>query len=335
MNPPFPDRALARYHIAVLIPAYRVAAQVAGVIQSIPGYVRTIIVVDDASPDRTSDAVPEAGDPRVTLIRHERNQGVGGAMRTAFAAALERGAQICIKIDGDGQMDAALIGHFCRPIIQGEADFVKGNRFMRGGDAESMPLVRKLGNTGLSFLVKMASGYWRIFDPTNGYFAVRRETVEALNWHWIGADYFFEISLLVVLHSLRSAVRDIPIRARYADEVSSLNPWRVLVQFPGRILRSLFRRIWYEYFQYDFGQVSLLLLGGSLALLWGTAAGVWYWQRSVLSGIPTTGGQVMISALPIMAAVQMLIQAMALDMTNATQVSELGPLPAEGEEPLA
>ena len=227
------DLALARYHIAVLIPAYRVAAHVAGVIQSIPAYVRTIIVVDDASPDGSADAVRKAGDPRVTLIRHERNQGVGGAMRTAFAVALERGAQICVKIDGDGQMDAALIGHFCRPIIQGEADFVKGNRFMRGGDAESMPLVRKLGNTGLSFLVKMASGYWRIFDPTNGYFAVRRETVEALNWHWIGADYFFEISLLVVLHSLRSAVRDIPIRARYADEVSSLNPWRILVQFPG------------------------------------------------------------------------------------------------------
>jgi len=321
---------LKRYHVAVVIPAYCVADYVAQVIQAVPPYVRTIVVVDDASCDPTSEVVCALNDPRVVLVRHERNCGVGGAMKTGFREALKRGAQICVKIDGDGQMDPGLVARFCQPILLGEADFVKGNRFMAGGGAGAMPFIRKLGNMGLSFIVKVASGYWRVFDPTNGYFSIRRETLECLNWAWIADDYFFETSLLIALHALRTVVRDLPLQAKYAGEPSSLRPWRALGQFPGRLLKLSVRRIWYEYFQYDFGMVSLLLLIGCPLLMIGIGLGIWYWLQSIRSGIPATGGQVMLSALPILTSVQMLIQAMALDMTSGAVKSEFGmPVPED------
>ena len=320
------EKNVAQYHVAVVIPAYRVAAHLRHVIESIPWYVRTIIVVDDGSPDKLAEALSPDDSGRVVLVKHERNRGVGAAMMTGFEEALRRGAQICVKIDGDGQMDPALIAKFCLPIIQGEADYVKGNRFMSGGCAKRMPFVRKFGNLGLSFMLKVASGYWRIFDPANGYVAVRRAVLESIDWSWIARDYFFESSMLIALHTSRAVVRDFPLEARYADESSSLNPWRVLRQFPARLLWCYLRRIWLEYFQYDFGLASLLILVGVPLLLGGAVLGVLYWQRALVSGVPATGGEVMLSALPVLASIQMLIQALALDMGSVGDKSQYGPL---------
>lgn len=317
---------LAAYHITVLIPAYRVAAHIENVIKSVPQYVRTIVVIDDASPDGVSEIVRAIDDPRIVLMTHDENQGVGGAMLTGFEEALRRGTQICVKIDGDGQMDPALISKFCRPIISGEADYVKGNRFMFGGGTKHMPFIRKIGNLGLSFMVKLASGYWRIFDPTNGYIAIRREAMGVLNWDWVARDYFFESSMLIALHTARAAVRDFPLEARYANESSSLRPWRILRQFPARVVWGWFRRMWLEYFQYDFGMASLLILVGVPLLLGGAGLGAWYWHRSVATGVPATGGEVMLSALPILASIQMLLQALSFDMTSARNDSQFGPL---------
>ncbi len=320
------EKDVAQYHVAVVIPAYRVAAHLSHVIESIPWYVRTIVVVDDGSPDNPAEILRTVDSSRLVLVAHEQNRGVGAAMMTGFTEALRRGAQICVKIDGDGQMDPALIAKFCRPIILGEADYVKGNRFMSGGCAKHMPLIRKFGNLGLSFMLKMASGYWRIFDPANGYVAVRKETLESLNWDWIAHDYFFESSMLIALHTSRAVVRDFPLEARYAGEASSLNPWRVLRQFPVRLLWCYLRRIWFEYFQYDFGLASLLMLVGVPLLLVGTGLGILYWHRALVSGTQETGGEVMLSALPVLASIQMLIQALALDMDSIAGKSQYGPL---------
>jgi dolichol-phosphate mannosyltransferase len=320
------EKELTTYHIAVVIPAYRVAESIGSVIDAIPGYVRTIVVVDDASPDGVSDRVRQLQNPRVVLVRHDVNSGVGGAVLTGIDEAIRHGAEVCVKVDGDGQMDPSLIAGFCRPIIRGEADYVKGNRFTIGGSTKQMPFVRKLGNLGLSFLLKMASGYWRIFDPTNGYVAIRREAFEALNREWIARDYFFESSMLIALHTIGVVVRDLPLKARYQGESSSLNPWRILRQFPSRLMRCYVRRMWFEYFQYDFGMASLLMLTGIPLLLLGFVLGAYYWCRSIQTGVPATGGQVMLSALPVLAAIQMLIQAMAFDMASVRTASQFGPL---------
>ena len=320
------ENDIAQYHVAVVIPAYRVAAHLSQVIESIPWYVRTIVVVDDGSPDNLAELLQPVDFERLVLVAHDRNRGVGAAMMTGFREALGRGAQICVKIDGDGQMDPSLIAKFCRPLVLGEADYVKGNRFMSGGCAKRMPVVRKFGNLGLSFMLKMASGYWRIFDPSNGYVAARREALESINWEWIASDYFFESSMLIALHTSRAVVRDFPLEARYAGESSSLNPWRVLRQFPVRLLWCYLRRIWLEYFQYDFGLASLLMLVGLPLLIGGAGLGVFYWHGALVSGVPATGGQVMLSALPVLASIQMLIQALALDMNSVADTSQYGPL---------
>ena len=154
--------------IAIIIPAYRVQHALEMVLDSLPPYIKHIIVVDDASPDGTADLVTARAktDPRLILIRHAQNQGVGGAMVSGFRKALELGAQIAVKLDGDGQMDAAQIPALITPLIEGKADYVKGNRFRDFVSLQSMPVVRRIGNLGLSFLTKAATGYWNIFDPT-------------------------------------------------------------------------------------------------------------------------------------------------------------------------
>jgi len=167
--------------IAVVIPAYRVAGHVQSVVARVPSVVRHIIVVDDASPDLLQDVLAKVAEPRLIVLRHEVNRGVGGAMKTGIQRALELGADIVVKVDGDGQMDPALIPQFVKPIVSGEADFAKGNRFDDLSVIRAMPLVRRAGNLALSFLVKLASGYWHAFDPTNGYVALRASILERVN----------------------------------------------------------------------------------------------------------------------------------------------------------
>ncbi len=215
------------YAIATVIPAYRVERNIETVLQNLPAYIKHIIVVDDASPDSSADLVAVAAkkDDRITLIRHVENQGVGGAMVSGFRKALELGAQIVIKIDGDGQMDPVHIPALITPLIQGKADYVKGNRFRDFHSLQQMPFVRRIGNLGLSFLTKAATGYWNIFDPTNGFFAIRAELLAQLPLERIDKRYFFETSMLANLYLLGALVMDTPIPARYGNEtIPSFRP---------------------------------------------------------------------------------------------------------------
>ncbi|WP_345326491.1 glycosyltransferase family 2 protein [Candidatus Villigracilis proximus] len=226
------------YAIATVIPAYRVEQNIESVLQDLPAYIKHIIVVDDASPDSTSDLVTAAAkkDSRITLIHHTENLGVGGAMISGFRKALELGAQIVVKIDGDGQMDPAHIPALITPLILGKADYVKGNRFRDFQSLLQMPFVRRIGNLGLSFLTKAATGYWSIFDPTNGFFAIRAEILTQLPLEKIDHRYYFETSMLANLYLIGALVMDIPIPARYRNETSSLSIRRSLFEFPVKLL---------------------------------------------------------------------------------------------------
>ncbi|MBI2332395.1 MAG: glycosyltransferase family 2 protein, partial [Chloroflexi bacterium] len=210
-------------------------------LQGIPAFIRHIIVVDDASPDSSADLVTAAAkrNRRILLVCHEKNQGVGGAMVTGFKKALELGAEVVIKLDGDGQMDPQYITALIMPLLEGEADYVKGNRFRDFGALRQMPFVRRIGNLGLSFLTKAATGYWNIFDPTNGYFAIRAEVLAQLPLDRIDKGYYFETSMLSRLYLLDAFVQDVTIPARYRNEVSSLSINRVLFEFPFKLMRTL------------------------------------------------------------------------------------------------
>jgi glycosyltransferase involved in cell wall biosynthesis len=176
-----PDTILSHIPlIAVVIPAYRAERQILKVLSGIPSFVSFIVVVDDCSPDTTAELVRNHTDPRIHLVSHSANQGVGGAVLTGYNRALELGAEIIAKMDSDDQMDPAYLIPLLAPILTGQADYTKGNRFLHVNELQSMPLIRRIGNAGLSFLTKAASGYWNIFDPTNGYTAIHASIIPLL-----------------------------------------------------------------------------------------------------------------------------------------------------------
>ncbi|MFP5246381.1 MAG: glycosyltransferase family 2 protein [Thermoanaerobaculia bacterium] len=301
-------------HVAAVIPAYNVAAELGGVLRQMPPLFRTIVVVDDASRDETA-AIAERWaqlDPRILVVRHSVNRGVGGAMVTGFTKALELGADIIVKVDGDGQMPLWLAPQLVQPLIDGTADYTKGNRFRDFQAIRTMPLIRRIGNVALSFFSKAATGYWQCFDPTNGFVAIRADVLSQIPLKKVDPTYFFETSMLSHLYVLGAVVKEIPMPARYAGETSSLSVTRVVRQFPGRLLWSLIRRLVLKNFVYDFNLESFHLASGIPLLLAGVLYGGyhWWWYASRGLGAPT--GTVVLSALLITLGVQLLIAAVNL-----------------------
>ncbi len=228
--------------VAVVIPCYRVSRHIAAVLRGIGPEVWRIYCIDDACPDGSGRAVEAAAaeDPRVRLLTHAQNQGVGGAVVTGYRQALADGAEVIVKLDGDGQMDPARIPDMVAPLLRGEADYVKGNRFFRLEGLRAMPWKRLVGNAGLSLLSKMSTGYWTLFDPTNGYTAIHAAVARELPLEKLHRRYFFETDILFRLNTLRAVVADLPMEARYGDERSSMSLWRVLGVFPWFHLRNTF-----------------------------------------------------------------------------------------------
>lgn len=303
--------------VAVVIPAYRAEASIAGVIASVPSFVRHVIVVNDGSADGTSDAVRAVPDPRVGLVEHEQNEGVGGAVQTGYRRACELGAEIIAKMDADGQMDPDYLLQLITPIVVGEADYTKGNRFLHERELRSMPGRRRFGNAGLSFVTKLASGYWAVFDPTNGYTAIHASLVPLLGAVPIAKRFFFESSMLLNLSLLRAVVRDVYIPARYGDTGSHLSESRAALRFPLGLLRGFLRRLRLQYFVRDFTPASLYLVFGVALTVFGAVWGAWHWGISLQTNVAATTGTVMIAVLPIIIGVQLLLQAITLDIQGA------------------
>jgi len=306
---------------AVVIPCFRVREQILEVIAGIGPEVGWIYVVDDACPQQTGDRVRrECIDPRVRVIVHSENQGVGGATLTGYQHAMRSGADVVVKLDGDGQMDPALIGRLARPLLAGRADYAKGNRFHRLAFSRGMPLVRLVGNAVLSLMTKLSSGYWQIVDPTNGFTAIRRELLGELELERISRRYFFESDLLYHLNQIRAVVVDVPMRARYEDEPSSLHPLRVIGPFFGGHVYNTIRRLGYSYLLRGFSIASIELGLGAALFASGAAFGLGRWLMSIYSGIPATAGTVVLAALPIIVGVQMLLSWLNFDVTAEPRV---------------
>ena len=294
--------------IAVTIPSYKVRAHVLDVIARIPPQVQRIYVVDDKCPQDSGRLVQEqCHDPRVRVLFHEQNQGVGGAVSTGYRAALEEGMDIVVKVDGDGQMDPALIPHFTRPIERGRADYTKGNRFYRPESLKGMPPIRLFGNAALSFINKLSTGYWSIMDPTNGYTAIHTSVLREMPLHKLEKRYFFETDMLYHLNTIRAVVHDVPMDAVYADEESSLKVSKVLPEFMVKHVNRFFKRYVYLYLLRDFNIGSLYSLLGVVLCGLGVVFGGWAWLRSLTTGQPATSGTVMLAALPLIIGIQFLI----------------------------
>jgi dolichol-phosphate mannosyltransferase len=251
----------------------------------------------------------------VVVVRLAKNQGVGGATLAGYAEAARRGGRVMVKVDGDDQMDLGYIGHLVAPILLGEADYAKGNRFTSISHLTTMPQVRVFGNAALSFAAKLSTGYWNIFDPTNGYTAIEANVARLVMEKRVSRRFFFETDLLYHLGTLRAVVRDVPMPARYADEVSNIRISQVIGPFAFRHARNFAQRVVGQYFVRDFSAASLELVFGLFFLLFGIGYAMSYLANRI-PGQAASAGVVMLAALPVILGVQFLLQAMNFDVLN-------------------
>lgn len=319
--------------IAVVIPCYKVSKHILSVLCSIGSEVSAIYVIDDCCPEQTGELVMrESKDPRVKVIFNQENLGVGGAVLRGYAEAFANHASIIVKIDGDGQMDASMLPRLIKPIIDGRADYAKGNRFYDLSKLSVMPTIRLFGNSVLSFMAKLSTGYWGLFDPANGYTAINARIIPFLPTSKISKRYFFETDILFRLNTLRAVVLDIPMHAVYGDEVSSLKIGKILPEFLFKHIRNFCKRIFYNYYLRDMSLASLELIVGLAMLFFGIIFGSYRWLQSLNDLTPTALGVIMIAVLPIMVGFQLILAFLAFDISNVPKhpiSQDLPPVPHE------
>ena len=299
--------------IAVVIPCYKVKSFILEVIADVPEIVDKIFVVDDACPEQSGKFVEEnCKDQRVSVLYNKENLGVGGAVIHGYKQAIEQDFNIVVKIDGDGQMEGKLISKFITPIINKEADYTKGNRFYNPCFLRKMPRVRLIGNAILSFASKLSSGYWDIFDPTNGFTAISVNALKQLPLDKIANRYFFESDMLFRLNILRAVVMDIPMQAKYGDEISNFKISENIIPFAQGNLKNLAKRIFYNYYLRNFSLASIELVLGILLMAFGTIYGISHWSSTTTA----TAGTVMVAALPIIVGFQSLLSFINYDVNS-------------------
>lgn len=307
--------------IAVVIPCYRVKNHILQVLTSIGPEVCEIIVVDDACPESSGQYVRDNfQDSRLTIVTHEINQGVGGAVLSGYVKAFEKDADIIVKVDGDGQIDPALVPAICNPIILGLSDYTKGNRFFTPSDSQSMPKLRKFGNLALSFITKFSSGYMHIFDPTNGFTAIHAEVAKLLPLENISRRYFFESDMLFHLGCLRAVVTDVPIRAIYDKEISNLEISKVAFEFLWKNLHNIWQRILLNYFMRDFNIGSVQLLTSIPLIIWSLCFGGLVWIQKNANNEFASAGTVMLAGLPMIVGMQLLLGFLSYDIYNSPKI---------------
>ncbi len=303
--------------VAVVIPSFKVSSTILQLIDQIGPEVQDIFVVDDACPEKSGQiVVMHSTDSRVKVIFHDKNLGVGGAVKTGYLEALKCGCEVVVKIDGDGQMNPKLIKKFIEPIVQNRADYVKGNRFNNFSHLKQMPKIRIIGNLILSFFTKFSSGYWNIFDPTNGFTAIRTSKFPELNFQKMSNRYFFESDILFHLYLSRAVVLDVPMEAIYGQEKSNLRILRVIPEFGFKHFRNYSKRILLTYLIRDFNFASIqLVVGLSLSSI-GTVIGFRNWIVSAQNQTATPTGTLILVTLLLILGFQLILGFLSHDSTN-------------------
>ena len=310
------DPRLDEAGVWLIIPCYKVRDHIARVIERAPAWIEGMVCVDDACPEGSGDYIEQhITDPRVHLVRLAQNQGVGGATMAGYAEADRLGGRILVKVDGDDQMDLSYLSQLVAPILLGEADYAKGNRFTSISHLQSMPRVRVYGNAALSFAAKVSTGYWNVFDPTNGFTAIEASVARRAMEKRISRRFFFETDLLYHLGTLRAVVRDVPMPARYGAEVSNIRIGAIVGPFALKHLQNFSQRILGQYFVRDFNVATIEILAGLALTLFGALYG-WHWLALRNPHTAASAGVVMTAALPVLVGVQLLLQAINFDVVN-------------------
>ena len=307
--------------ISVVIPCYRVKISILKVINAIGPEVSTIYVVDDCCPEQSGKFVKiNCKDPRVSVLFNKINLGVGGAVKKGYLEALNDGADIVVKLDGDGQMLPSMIPNLVHPLIQGFADYSKGNRFFHLEDLILMPILRIMGNSALSLFSKISTGYWLIFDPTNGYTAITNYALSALPLQKIDNRFFFESDMLFRLNLNNASVIDIPMRAIYGDEISNLKPINLIPSFLYKHLLNFIKRVFYNYYLRNMSIASLELPLGIFLLLFGSIYGASVMLDNYYAHKIASPGTVMLSGLTTLVGIQLLLAFISYDISATPKI---------------
>jgi dolichol-phosphate mannosyltransferase len=297
--------------VAVVIPCFKVRDHILATLEGIGPEVAAIYVVDDACPENTGEHVRRnCADPRVRVIRVERRLGAGGATTRGYREALGEEMDILVKLMPDGHADPTRIPAIVRPLLEGQADYAKGNRFFDLDDVSGVPWRALIGNSVESFVGKVASGYWDVTDPGNGFTALHGTVARAVGVDKLARDDSFDSDLLFRLAMLRAVVVDVPLPARMSRGT------RTPTRFPRKLVSRTFKRLSYGYFLRDFNAGTLQFLAAALLLAVGAVYGGSQWYTAAATGIPATPGTVMLAALPLIVGVQLLISAFRYEVTN-------------------
>lgn len=301
--------------VVVVIPSYKVSKHITRVIGTLPEEIDDIIVVDDACPESSGNVAQELQNGKVEVFWHTENKGVGGAMKTGYEAALKKGAHVVVKLDGDGQMDPNQIHKLLIPLLTNKADYAKGNRLYSLKTVKSMPKVRLFGNVVLSFLSKISTGFYQIFDPNNGFTAISADALKLLEFSEINERYFFESDMLYQINSVGLQAVDVPMTAIYGEEVSNLRVGHSIFYFLARHTKNAFKRIFLTYFVRDFSVATLQLILGMAIGTWGVVLGVTSWLYSMHSGIPSQPGTIVLVAILCITGLQLLLSFINYDIS--------------------
>lgn len=300
--------------IIVVTPAYNESKHIANVIDGLPKYVDNIVIVNDCSTDNTEEVIKKHPSKKVVYLKNEKNMGAGWSVTVAINKAKKLGADITVTMAGDDQMDAKYLPELLDPIIEDGYDCAKGNRFYSKEGLRDMPKYRVWGSILLTFMTRMASGYWNIFDAQNGYYALGRKALFQIDFNSLTKGFPYENDLWINLNIFGLRFKDVPIPARYGDEVSYMKMWKIIPQFSLFLIVGFFRRIYKKYVLRGIHPIFLFFFFGNISFLWGVLFGIYAWHRSAVTGIPATTGTVMLSVLPLLMGFEMLLWAIVLDI---------------------
>jgi glycosyltransferase involved in cell wall biosynthesis len=302
--------------IAVVVPAHDEEALIASTLAGIPSFVDRVYVVDDASRDATAARVAELADPRVELIRHDPNPGVGAAIVTGYEAARRDRVDVTCVMAGDNQMDPEELATLAGPVARGEVDYAKANRLASGQAWELIPRTRYLGNAILSMLTKIASGYWHVADSQAGYTALGLPTLDLLDLDRIYRRYGFPNDMLVHLNVVNARVRDFPSRPIYGvGERSGIRLRSVIPRMSWLLLKGFFWRLKQKYVIRDFHPLVFFYAFGGVMTACGLVLGILETVLRILGNTVSVATVVLVALLLIFGA-QFTLFAMWFDMES-------------------
>jgi glycosyltransferase involved in cell wall biosynthesis len=302
--------------VAVVVPAYNEERLIVETLAGIPAFVDRVFVVDDRSKDATAERARAVGDPRVEVIVHEQNGGVGAAIVTGYEHARAERIDVTAVMAGDNQMDPAELELLCAPVARGELDYAKANRLVSGQAWQLIPRYRYLGNAVLSLLTKIASGYWHVADSQAGYAAISLSMLDVLDLDRIYQRYGFPNDLLVHLNVWNARVRDFPSRPIYGvGERSGIRLRKVVPRISWLLVKGFFWRMREKYVIRDFHPLVFFYTLGLLMTVVGLALGITEVVLRVL-GNPIPAATIVLVALLLVSGSQFALFAMWFDMES-------------------